>query len=276
MSEKPQRQSTRLIRHSRALVTSLSQGAQRLGSHTAARLKARSRTQAAPRYHQAPPRVQWTPPTRPPSSSHRVLNGTTRKPLVPRWLAQAGVGSWAIIGVIIVISAVVFAIAQATPVFVAIFIALLLTAILNPLTNFLSRWLNRWLAVFASLLAFIGTFVVLMTLVITSIAGQWPNLLVEVENGLVKVSDLVSHLKLPFQIPINDLTHLNETLMNQGKQFLASNWSGLLSETVANVSSAAVVASVLVLSFFITIFFCTPAARCGRGLSHSFPISGER
>lgn len=255
MSEKPQRQSTRLIRHSRALVTSLSQGAQRLGSHTAARLKARRGTQAAPRYHQAPPRVQWTPPTRPPSSSRRVLNGTTRKPLVPRWLAQAGVGSWAIIGVIIVISAVVFAIAQATPVFVAIFIALLLTAILNPLTNFLSRWLNRWLAVFASLLAFIGTFVALMTLVITSIAGQWPNLLVEVENGLVKVSDLVSHLKLPFQIPINDLTHLNETLMNQGKQFLASNWSGLLSETVANVSNAAVVASVLVLSFFITIFF---------------------
>ena len=255
MSEKPQRQATRLIRHSRALVTSLSQGAQRLGSHTAARLKARSGTQATPRHHQAPPRVQWTPPTRTPSSSRRVLNGTTRKPLVPRWLAQAGVGSWAIIGVIIVISAVVFAIAQATPVFVAIFIALLLTAILNPLTNFLSRWLNRWLAVFASLLAFIGTFVALMTLVITSIAGQWPNLLVEVENGLVKVSDLVSHLKLPFQIPINDLTHLNETLMNQGKQFLASNWSGLLSETVANVSSAAVVASVLVLAFFITIFF---------------------
>ncbi len=43
--------------------------------------------------------------------------------------------------------------------------------------------------------------------------------------------------------------------MTQGKQFLASNWSGLLSETVANVSSAAVVASVLVLAFFITIFF---------------------
>ena len=255
MSKQSPDKSMRLVRHSRAIVDSLSRGAQRLGSSTAQRLRSGRKSEIEPRPLSPRRTVQWLPPQRVERRGARPSSSDARKPLIPRWLAQAGYGSWAIIGVLIVISAVVFAIAQATPVFIAIFVALLLTAILNPLTNYLNRWVNRWIAVFAALFAFIGTFVALMTLVVSSIAGQWPNLLSEVSNGLGKLSDLVARLHLPFQIPLNDLSHLNETLIAQGKNFIASNWSGLLSETLANVSNAAVVASVLVLAFFITVFF---------------------
>ena len=252
MSKQSPDKSMRLVRHSRAIVDSLSRGAQRLGSSTAQRLRSGRKSGIEPRPLSPRRTVQWVPPQRVERRGARPSSSDARKPLIPRWLAQAGYGSWAIIGVLIVISAVVFAIAQATPVFIAIFVALLLTAILNPLTNYLNRWVNRWIAVFAALFAFIGTFVALMTLVVSSIAGQWPNLLSEVSNGLGKLSDLVARLHLPFQIPLNDLSHLNETLIAQGKSFIASNWSGLLSETLANVSNAAVVASVLVLAFLIT------------------------
>ena len=255
MSEKRHETQTKLIRRSRAFVDSLGRGAQRIGSSTAARL--RSGTHKQPEPHLIPPRraVQWVPPQRRVRSSGRSSLTDSRKPLIPRWLAQAGVGSWSVIGVLIVISAIVFAIAQATPVFVAIFIALLLTAILNPLTNYLNRWLNRWVAVFTALLAFIGTFFALMSLVVSSIVAQWPHLVSEVGNGLDKLSDVFSTLHLPFKISPHELSQWNETLLAQGRSFIASNWSGLLSETLANVSNVAVFASVLVLAFFITIFF---------------------
>ena len=97
-------------------------------------------------------------PFLPPRPHIRGEGADASAPLLPRWLTQAGLGAWALIGIVLVVSALVFAISQITPVFIALFIALLLTAILNPLTNILSRWVNRWIAVLGSLLAFVGIF----------------------------------------------------------------------------------------------------------------------
>lgn len=192
---------------------------------------------------------------RPPRLPSRGTIPLERPPLLPRWLTQAGLGAWALIGIVLVVSALVFAIAQITPVFVALFVALLLTAILNPLTNFLSRWVNRWIAVLCSLLAFIGIFAVLMSLVVSSIASQWLRLTAQLGNGLDILNDFIQ--RFPFEVHLSreQLSAWSDQALNQAQAYLASNWSGLLTETVANVSSAALVCTVLVLALFTTIFF---------------------
>lgn len=194
-------------------------------------------------------------PFLPPRPHIRGEGADASAPLLPRWLTQAGLGAWALIGIVLVVSALVFAISQITPVFIALFIALLLTAILNPLTNILSRWVNRWIAVLGSLLAFVGIFAVLMSLVVSSIASQWPRLTAQLGNGLDIVNDLIQ--RLPFEVHLSreQLSTWSTQALSQAQSYLVSNWSGLLTETLANVSSVALVCTVLVLALFTTIFF---------------------
>ena len=92
----------RLVRHSRAIVDSLSRGAQRLGSSTAQRLRSGRKSEIEPRPLSPRRTVQWVPPQRVERRGARASSSAARKPLIPRGLAQAGYGSGAIIGVLIV------------------------------------------------------------------------------------------------------------------------------------------------------------------------------
>ena len=58
---------------------------------------------------------------------------------IPGWLWRAGRGSWALIGIAIVVVGIVAATAQITPVFIAVFAALVFTSVLNPIVNKLDR-----------------------------------------------------------------------------------------------------------------------------------------
>ena len=92
---------------------------------------------------------------------------------IPNWLRNAGVGSWAIIGITLVVAGVVFMTAKVSAVFIAVFVALVLTGLLNPLVNRLSKHMPRGLAVAIALLGMFLIFGGMLTFVVTSVTGQW-------------------------------------------------------------------------------------------------------
>lgn len=191
-----------------------------------------------------------------PSPARFVQGGDgRRRGDLPPWLRKAGLGSWALIGLVIVISAVVFALARISTVFTAMFVALLLTAILNPLVNLLDRWVNRWLAVLLALLAFFGVFSGLMTLVVTSVVGQWPKLTDQFSNGIDIIIDFLR--KTPFHITLTpeQVTSWMDQMVDNAQDYIATNWGRLAGDLLSNVSSVALVFTVIALSVFVTIFF---------------------
>ena len=124
---------------------------------------------------------------------------TSTNTQVPQWLRNAGVGSWSLVGVVLVIAGVVFATSRISAVFIAVFVAFVFTALLNPAVNFLAKYMPRGFAVLVALLSAIAVFAGLITFVVTSVAGQWDKLYDQLANGLEKIVDFLNGLPFKFQ-----------------------------------------------------------------------------
>lgn len=192
---------------------------------------------------------------RPAISRPSRLSDGRRAGDLPPWLRRAGLGSWAIIGLVIVISLSVFALARVSAVFTAMFVALLLTAILNPVVNLLDRWINRWIAVLLAVLGFFGLFMGLMTLVVTSVVGQWPKLADQFSNGIDIIIEFLRNTPFHITLTPEDVSTWLDQMVDNAQTYLASNWSRLAGDVLSNVSSVALVFTVMALSVFVTVFF---------------------
>lgn len=193
--------------------------------------------------------------SRPSTSRFLHTTDTRRNGDLPAWLRKAGLGSWALIGLVIVISASVFALARVSAVFTAMFVALLLTAILNPVVNLLDRWVNRWVAVLVALLGFFGLFMGLMTLVVTSVVGQWPKLTDQFGNGIDIIIDFLRSTPFHITLTQEDVSTWLDQMVDNAQSYLATNWSRLAGDLLSNVSSVALAFTVMALSVFVTVFF---------------------
>ncbi len=181
--------------------------------------------------------------------------GDRRKSLPPDWLQKWGLGSWATIGIAIVVIGVVFLVVQVSPVFIGVFIALLVTALLNPLVNMLDRWISRWLAVLAALTGFVAIVGGLLTLVVTSVADQWPKLANQFSDGIDKIIEFLESTPLHIRLTRDEVTTWVNDMITKGTAYVQENWSTLVGDVLSNVSGVVEVFTVLALVIFATIFF---------------------
>lgn len=195
----------------------------------------------------------------------------TRKAIIPVWMQRAGLGSWAIIGMVAVVSLVVFAITKVAAVFIAIFVALLLTAILNPVVNLLSRVVNRWVAVVVALLGFIAVFLGLLTVVVTSVAGQWTRMADQFSNGVNMIADFLQSLPFHITLTAEDISTWADRLVTRAQQWISTNWGSLATDLLSNVGSVATVFTIIALAIFVTIFFLHSGSQMWRWFLNLLP-----
>jgi len=181
--------------------------------------------------------------------------GGQRKSILPDWLQKWGLGSWAAVGIAIVVIGVIYLVVQVSPVFIGVFIALLVTAILNPVVNLLGRWINRWLAVLAALLGFVAIVGGLLTLVVTSVADQWSKLADQFSSGIDKIIEFLESTPLHIRLTRDEVTTWVNDMIGKGTTYVQENWSTLAGDVLSNVSSVVEVFTVLALVVFATIFF---------------------
>ncbi len=206
------------------------------------------------------------------SSSHFVQRPSrARKHDLPDWLRRTGLGAWALIGIIIVISMIVLGLAKISAVFVAIFVALLLTAILNPVVDFLSRWMKRWIAVILSLLGFFGIFFGLLTLVVTSVVGQWGDLTRQFGDGVNRIIYFLQTTPFHLKLTPTDVDVWMSSMVAKGQSYVAANWGSLASDVLSNVSVVALAFTILALAIFVTIFFLHSGSQMWRWFLNWLP-----
>lgn len=183
---------------------------------------------------------------------------------VPRWLRDAGIGSWSVVGIVLVIAGVVIATSSISPVFIAVFVALVLTALLNPTVNRLSHHMARGLAVALSLL---GTLVILggmLTFVVTSVAGQWSSLVTQLGHGLDMIVDFVDHLPFGIALTTDEAYAWMADMIQRGQHYVQTNWQHLAGTALSNVGGVALFATTVALGLFVTIFFLLQGAEMWR------------
>lgn len=187
------------------------------------------------------------------------------------WLKNAGLGSWAVIGVVIVIGGIVFATAKISAVFIAVFIALVFTSVLNPVVNWLNKYLNRGLSVLLALLSGVLLFAGMLTFVIGSIASQWNSLLHQLTHGIDKISEFVD--KLPFNVSItsDQIYDWFTDMMQRGQKYLTDNWQALASKVMSNAGGIAIFFTIVGLAIFVTVFFLLQGGQMWRWFLNMLP-----
>lgn len=190
---------------------------------------------------------------------------------VPQWLKNAGVASWATIGIVIVAGAIVVATAKVSAVFLALFVALVFTSLLNPVVNWMSKFIKRWISVVLSLLAAIAIFAGLMTFVVGSVAGQWSKLANQLAQGLDKIVEFIN--RTPFQINLtsDEIYDWYHQMLTKGQEYVTQNWSKLASTVMSNAGGIAVFFTVLALAIFITVFFLLQGSQMWRWFLNMLP-----
>lgn len=195
---------------------------------------------------------------------------------LPRWLVRGGVGSWLVLGLVIVISMGVFAIAHIVPVFVGVFIALVVTAILRPVVDLFARLMPRFPATFLALLAALGAVAGLVAYVVTSVTSQWARLADQFSSGVDTIIDFVEHGPLPVHLSQQDATAAMQELVSQGQRYVESNATSLAGQVLSNAGTVANVFVVLALALFTAIFFLASGARMWGWFLGQLPVHLRR
>ncbi len=198
-------------------------------------------------------------------------SASPRRPVLPPWLQKWGLGSWALIGIAIVVGGVVYLIAAVSPVFIGVFIALLVTAMLNPVVNLLDRWISRWLAVLTALLAFVAVFGGLLTLVVTSVADQWSSLADQFSDGIDKIIQFLESTPFHIQLTHDQITSWVDDMVHNATVYVQENWSTLAGDVLSNASGVVEVFTVLALVLFVSIFFLHSGANMWRWFLNVLP-----
>ncbi len=192
---------------------------------------------------------------------------------VPQWLKNAGVGSWSLVGVALVLVGVIFATSKISAVFVAVFIAFVFTALLNPFVNRLDRYMPRGLAVVVAVVGAVAAFAGLITFVVTSVAGQWPKLYDQLAHGLEKIVDFLNSLPLRFQFTTEGVLRWIQDMIAQGEQYLTENWQHLASTVMSNAGGIAIFFTIVALAVFVTIFFLLQGSDMWRWFLNMLPTA---
>jgi predicted PurR-regulated permease PerM len=108
---------------------------------------------------------------------------------VPAWLRTLGVGSWLIVGVVVVAAIAIAVLALVTEVAIPLAIAAVLAAILVPLADQLERWgVPRWLGATGVLVLGLALVAGTIVLVINGIVSQSDEIWARLESGLQRLN----------------------------------------------------------------------------------------
>ena len=190
---------------------------------------------------------------------------------VPLWLRDAGIGSWSIIGVVIVIAGIVFATARISAVFIAVFVALVFTSVLNPVVNSLSKHMRRGFSVVIAVLGGFLVFVGLIGFVITSVAGQWRSLVNQLTHGLDKITDFLDATPFNISLTSDQVYNWIQENIQKGQTYISENWQTLVSKVMSNAGGIAIFFTIVGLAIFITIFFLLSGSQMWRWFLNLLP-----
>lgn len=193
------------------------------------------------------------------------------KGLPPAWLRRAGLGSWAIVGIALVVVGIVYSMTRVTPVFLAVFVALVLTSVLNPMVNKLSSYMPRGLAVVLSILSAFLVLGGLLTFVVTSVAGQWTKLYQQVIHGVDKIVDFLNSLPFHLNLTPGEVSEYFEDLWARGQDYVTHNWQKLATTVMSNAGGIMVFFTIVALALFVTVFFLLQGAEMWRWFLNMLP-----
>lgn len=179
---------------------------------------------------------------------------------VPYWLVKFGIGSWSLIGIGIVISAIVLILGSVYQVFLGVFLAFVLTAVLLPAVNWLSHFMPRALATAVAVISGFALFGGLIAYVVSSILHEWNDLARQFSHGVDNIMRLLTDGSLPFTLERSQVFDVLSKALQQGTQY-AQNHAGEIAQTVAsNASQVAIILTILALAVFITVFLLASGA----------------
>ncbi|WP_455952363.1 AI-2E family transporter [Arcanobacterium haemolyticum] len=195
----------------------------------------------------------WAPIIAAPPAHHSSVG-------VPYWLVKFGIGSWSLIGIGIVISAIVLILGSVYQVFLGVFLAFVLTAVLLPAVNWLSHFMPRALATAVAVISGFALFGGLITYVVSSILHEWNDLARQFSHGVDNIMRLLTDGSLPFTLERSQVFDVLSKALQQGTQY-AQNHAGEIAQTVAsNAGQVAVILTILALAVFITVFLLASGA----------------
>lgn len=228
-----------------------------------ARLEARAEQM---RYNDAPDGGPAAPEAVP-AQPHRpsVLDS------LPSWLVRGGLGSWLLLGLIVIVGLVFFMTSKIIPVFIGVFIALVFTSILQPLVNVFARIMPRYPATFLALLTALGFVAALLAYVISSVTSQWSSLAAQFSDGVTTIMEFVEDGPLPVHVTQDQLQNQINTWLKEGQNYVQSNAPTLVSEVLSNAGTLVDVFAVLALALFTTIFFLAAGGKMWRWFLNELP-----
>lgn len=208
----------------------------------------------------APPRVKRT------TEAHRPVLDR-----LPSWLVRSGLGSWLILGVLIIIALIVYLTSRVVPVFVGLFLALVITAILHPLVDLFAHVMPRFPATFLALLTALAVVGGLVAYVVSSVTNQWDSLANQFQDGVQTIIDFVEHGPLPFHVTQRELADQVSQWLATGQEYIQTNAPTLASEVVSNAGAVVEGFTVLALAVFTAIFFLASGGRMWRWILDELP-----
>ncbi|MFJ9608465.1 AI-2E family transporter [Kitasatospora sp. NPDC101176] len=132
---------------------------------------------------------------------------------------------------------------------VALFLALVITSVLRPLVDLLARLMPRALAVLVSFLTAIALVLGVLTLVGTTVAGEWSRLGEELHGGLARLDHSLSGA--PFHVRPGTVTDFRSKL----GEFLSEHRSTLISTAISSAGRVVELVTTAALGLFCSVFF---------------------
>ena len=180
---------------------------------------------------------------------------------VPRGLAKYGLGSWYLIGIVIIVSLFVFATARISFVFVGIFLALVATSVLRPVTDFFARWMPRALAMILSFIAAFAIFGGLIGYVVYSVQGEWDELADTFSSGIDSLLETLENSPLPWDFSAEDASAQLSDLVDTGIAWLQDNAGEISAQVMSSASAIGTFIMIVSLAALATIFFLMSGAK---------------
>ncbi|MEV6973152.1 AI-2E family transporter [Kitasatospora sp. NPDC093806] len=148
---------------------------------------------------------------------------------------------------------------------IAVFVALVITSVLRPLVDLLARVLPRSLAVLLAVVCAVAVVAGVLTLVGTTVAGEWSRLGAELRGGLGRIDHWLTGA--PFHLRAGTVTDLRAKL----GQFVTAHRSALLSTALSGAGRAVELLTGLALAVFCSVFFLHSGDRMWRWAEHQLP-----
>ncbi|MEV7780147.1 AI-2E family transporter [Kitasatospora sp. NPDC088351] len=148
---------------------------------------------------------------------------------------------------------------------IAVFLALVITSVLRPLVDLLARTLPRPLAVLLAVVCALVVVAGVLTLVGTTVAGDWSRLGTELRGGLGRIDHWLTGA--PFHLRPGTVTGLRAKI----GEFVAAHRSALLSTALSGASRAVELLTGLALAVFCSVFFLHSGDRMWCWAQHQLP-----